>query len=103
MPRPLLRADSAARYSIPIAAPPGSSGSPPCFRRLLPMHDLAAWLARCPLAAILRGIRPEEAEAIGEVLVAASFAIIEVPLNSPEPLRSIGALARRFGTTTLIG
>jgi 2-dehydro-3-deoxyphosphogalactonate aldolase len=67
------------------------------------MSRLAPWLARCPLVAILRGIRPEEAVAVGEALVEAGFAMIEVPLNSPDPLASIAALARRFGDGVLIG
>jgi 2-keto-3-deoxy-6-phosphogluconate aldolase len=61
------------------------------------MSRLAPWLARCPLAAILRGIRPDEAVAVGDALVAAGFAMIEVPLNSPEPIESIRRLAARFG------
>ncbi len=65
--------------------------------------DLTLALAACPLVAILRGIRPDEAEAIGEVLVAAGLRVIEVPLNSPEPFDSIGRLARRFGKQALIG
>jgi 2-dehydro-3-deoxyphosphogalactonate aldolase len=44
----------------------------------------------------LRGLKPEEAPAIGEVLVEAGFRLIEVPLNSPQPLDSIAALRRRF-------
>lgn len=59
--------------------------------------------AACPLVAILRGLRPDEAEAIGGALIDAGFRIIEVPLNSPEPLDSIGRLARRFGDEALIG
>ena len=65
--------------------------------------DLVSSLARCPLVAILRGVRPEEAEAIGAVLVEAGLLVIEVPLNSPEPMRSIEALAQRFGDRALIG
>ncbi|HYI48449.1 MAG TPA: 2-dehydro-3-deoxy-6-phosphogalactonate aldolase [Allosphingosinicella sp.] len=57
----------------------------------------------CPLIAILRGVEPEEAEAIGETLFAAGIRIIEVPLNSPRPLDSIGRLARRFEGRALIG
>lgn len=57
----------------------------------------------CPLVAILRGLRPEEAEAIGGALIDAGFRIIEVPLNSPDPLDSIGRLARQFGDRALIG
>jgi 2-dehydro-3-deoxyphosphogalactonate aldolase len=67
------------------------------------MSELTQWLQRCPLVAILRGIRPDEVEAIGAVLVAAGFAIIEVPLNSPEPILSIRRLAERFGHQALIG
>jgi 2-dehydro-3-deoxyphosphogalactonate aldolase len=65
--------------------------------------DLNALLAACPLVAILRGIRPDEAEAAGAALVAAGLRIIEVPLNSPDPLDSIARLARRFGDHALIG
>lgn len=49
-----------------------------------------------PLVAILRGVKPAEAPAIGEVLVEAGFRLIEVPLNSPQPLDSIAALRARF-------
>jgi 2-dehydro-3-deoxyphosphogalactonate aldolase len=65
--------------------------------------DLSGFLARCPLVAILRGIRPEEAVPVAAVLEAAGFAIVEVPLNSPDPLVSIAALAREFGARMLIG
>jgi 2-dehydro-3-deoxyphosphogalactonate aldolase len=60
-------------------------------------------LAACPIVAIIRGVRPEEAEGVGEALIAAGIGIIEVPLNSPDPLRSISLLARRFGDEALIG
>jgi 2-dehydro-3-deoxyphosphogalactonate aldolase len=53
-------------------------------------------LAACPLVAILRGLRPEEAVPVGQVLVDAGFSLIEVPLNSPQPLLSIAALSRAF-------
>ncbi|MCW5688095.1 MAG: 2-dehydro-3-deoxy-6-phosphogalactonate aldolase [Pseudolabrys sp.] len=56
-----------------------------------------------PLVAILRGVRPDEVESIGEALVGAGFEMIEVPLNSPEPLRSIERLAKRFGADCIIG
>jgi 2-dehydro-3-deoxyphosphogalactonate aldolase len=65
--------------------------------------DLSAAMAHCPLVAILRGVRPEEVEAVGEQLVEAGFSMIEVPLNSPDPYESIGRLARRFGPQVLIG
>ncbi len=60
-------------------------------------------LGRCPLIAIIRGVRPEEAEAIGEAICEGGIRIIEVPLNSPDPLRSIEILARRFGEQMLVG
>ena len=65
--------------------------------------DVREMLAACPLVAILRGIRPDEAEAVGEALVAAGLRIIEVPLNSPEPFDSIARLARRCGGRALVG
>ncbi len=60
-------------------------------------------LKACNLVAILRGIKPEEAEAVGEALIEAGWRIIEVPLNSPEPLKSIELLQKRFGDQALIG
>ncbi len=57
----------------------------------------------CPLVAILRGVRPDEVEGIGAALIGAGVRIIEVPLNSPDPLGSIARLARRFGEEALIG
>jgi len=65
--------------------------------------ELTGWLARCPLIAILRGVRPEEVEAVAAALEAARIAIIEVPLNSPRPLDSIARLAQGFGDRLLIG
>lgn len=58
-----------------------------------------AWKAALqglPLVAILRGITPAEAPAIGQALWDAGWRLMEVPLNSPDPLRSIELLARRF-------
>jgi 2-dehydro-3-deoxyphosphogalactonate aldolase len=60
-------------------------------------------LKACNLVAILRGITPEEVEAVGETLIAAGWRIIEVPLNSPEPLKSIEKLVKRFGEQAIIG
>jgi 2-dehydro-3-deoxyphosphogalactonate aldolase len=57
---------------------------------------LEAALAACPLVAILRGITPAEAVPVGRVLVDAGFRVIEVPLNSPDPLASISAIAHAF-------
>ncbi|HUC17222.1 MAG TPA: 2-dehydro-3-deoxy-6-phosphogalactonate aldolase [Acetobacteraceae bacterium] len=61
------------------------------------------WLAKCPLIAILRGVRPDEVEAVAEALAGQGIAIVEVPLNSPDPVTSICRLAARFGTRLLIG
>ncbi|HMI19219.1 MAG TPA: 2-dehydro-3-deoxy-6-phosphogalactonate aldolase [Sphingomonas sp.] len=60
-------------------------------------------LADCPLIAILRGVKPDEIVAIGDALVEAGVGIIEIPLNSPDPLRSISTLARHLGDTALVG
>jgi len=60
-------------------------------------------MSRCPVIAILRGIRSDEAESIGDALEEAGVSIVEVPLNSPDPLRSIEMLARVFGGRMLIG
>jgi 2-dehydro-3-deoxyphosphogalactonate aldolase len=67
-----------------------------------PASILAQAMAQLPLIAILRGLTPAEAPAMGEALVSSGFAIIEVPLNSPEPLKSIAALTQQF-PLTLIG
>jgi 2-dehydro-3-deoxyphosphogalactonate aldolase len=53
--------------------------------------------------AIIRGVTPETAVETGEALVEAGIRIIEVPLNSPDPLRSIEQLAKRFGDEVLVG
>jgi 2-dehydro-3-deoxyphosphogalactonate aldolase len=64
---------------------------------------LRDYLAELPLIAILRGLKPENAEAVGYALVEAGFRIIEVPLNSPEPFRSIEILAKTMPRNVLIG
>ena len=56
-----------------------------------------------PLVAILRGIRPHEAVNIGVSLVDAGFRLIEVPLNSPDPLSSIAALRQALPAEVLVG
>ncbi|SHG71911.1 2-dehydro-3-deoxy-6-phosphogalactonate aldolase [Pollutimonas bauzanensis] len=59
------------------------------------MH-IEPFLDKFPLIAILRGVTPQEAVAIAEEVVNAGFGILEVPLNSPQPLASIELLAKRF-------
>jgi 2-dehydro-3-deoxyphosphogalactonate aldolase len=66
-------------------------------------EDLHHYLDRCPLVAIIRGVTPGEAEAIGDAIYEAGIRIIEVPLNSPGPLDSIARLAKKFGDRVLVG
>ncbi|NUP25241.1 MAG: 2-dehydro-3-deoxy-6-phosphogalactonate aldolase [Nocardia sp.] len=58
---------------------------------------------RSGLIAILRGITPDEVVAVGSVLIEEGFDAIEVPLNSPDPYRSIELLAANFGTRCPVG
>jgi len=55
------------------------------------------------LIAILRGIRPQEAGDITAALIDAGIRTIEVPLNSPDPLKSIASMVHRFGAVAEIG
>jgi 2-dehydro-3-deoxyphosphogalactonate aldolase len=55
------------------------------------------------LIAILRGISPDEAEPVCDALIEAGLTTIEIPLNSPQPLKSIGLLAKKFGAVATIG
>lgn len=64
---------------------------------------LHRYLDECPLIAIIRGVTPDEAEAIGQAIYDGGIRIIEVPLNSPDPLISIERLAKRFGDSMLVG
>ncbi len=66
-------------------------------------ESFAAYLAECPVIAILRGVTPAEVVDVGRALIAAGICIIEVPLNSPEPFESIRRLASEFGEAALIG
>lgn len=68
-----------------------------------PRELFRRYMDQCPLVAIIRGITPDEAEAIGDAIYEGGIRIIEVPLNSPDPLGSIGRLARRFGDRVLVG
>jgi 2-dehydro-3-deoxyphosphogalactonate aldolase len=70
---------------------------------MTPSEILKRHLDSCPLVAIIRGVTPSEAEAIGEAIAEAGIEIIEVPLNSPDPLRSIALLAKRLGDRFLVG
>ena len=67
------------------------------------ISDFGIAFARCPLVAILRGVRADEVEGIADELLAAGFTLIEVPLNSPDPLDSIARLARRCAGRAIVG
>ncbi|MDA8511529.1 MULTISPECIES: 2-dehydro-3-deoxy-6-phosphogalactonate aldolase [unclassified Citrobacter] len=56
-----------------------------------------------PMIAILRGLTPEEAPDIGDVLLEAGFTWLEVPLNSPRALDSITLLRERVGERAIVG
>ena len=64
---------------------------------------LHRYLDQCPLVAIIRGVTPDDAETIGDAIQEGGIRIVEVPLNSPDPLRSIELLARKFGDSMLVG
>jgi 2-dehydro-3-deoxyphosphogalactonate aldolase len=64
------------------------------------MSDL---LAELPLVAILRGVTPSRIEGVAGALFDAGFRAIEVPLNSPEPFKSIELMAKQFGSKCLTG
>ena len=61
------------------------------------------WFRAMPLIAILRGLRSDEALDVGEALVENGITIIEVPLNSPDPMTSIGRLAKRLAGRAVVG
>lgn len=61
------------------------------------------WSTKLPLIAILRGIRPEEAEEHVAALIEAGFEAIEIPLNSPDWQKSIASMVALFGDKALIG
>lgn len=60
-------------------------------------------LRETPLIAIIRGVRSDEAAAVGDALLRAGVRAIEVPLNSPAPFDSIAALVRECGDRAVIG
>jgi len=65
--------------------------------------SLQECLNTMPLVAVLRGIAPDEVLAVGETLVEAGFKIMEVTINSLEPLESIRLLADAYGSQALVG
>src|SRR3954453_18971277 len=69
----------------------------------MPMLDLRAALKQCSIAAILRGVKPDEIDAVGDALGDAGVTVMEVPLNSPQPFESIRRLATHHSARALIG
>ena len=67
------------------------------------MIELATAISQNPLIAILRGLAAADAVSVSDTLVDAGFRIIEVPLNSPDPLESIAAIAKRHGSQAIVG
>ena len=65
--------------------------------------NLDAALLQCPVVAIVRGVRPEEVLDHAEALYDAGVRGIEVPLNSPDPLKSVRLLADAFGARMVVG
>lgn len=66
-------------------------------------NRFAAAMARLPLVAILRGLRPDEAPGILAALLGGGFTLIEIPLNSPDPLASIAAMRKLAPPDVLVG
>ncbi|WP_057461168.1 2-dehydro-3-deoxy-6-phosphogalactonate aldolase [Pseudovibrio sp. POLY-S9] len=67
------------------------------------MTSLDRHMQTAPVIAILRGLTPEEALDIAQALVDGGIHIMEVPLNSPEPLKSISLIAEKFGDQVSVG
>jgi 2-dehydro-3-deoxyphosphogalactonate aldolase len=66
-------------------------------------EDFLKRLTAVPVVAILRGVRPDEVEAVAEAIIKAGVTIIEVPLNSPDPFASIELMAKRFAGQAIVG
>lgn len=66
-------------------------------------EDFRRYFAECPLVAIIRGVTPADAGAVAASLYEGGIRIIEVPLNSPQPLDSIRIIAQKFGDRALVG
>ena len=67
------------------------------------MLDFEETAAACGIIAIIRGVTLDEVAGVGDALYAAGIRIVEVPLNSPDPFRSIAALAARFHGRMIVG
>jgi len=67
------------------------------------MPELFEVLDKFPLIGILRGITPERALVVGQLLYETGFRCLEIPMNSPEPLKSIEILIKNLGPEAIIG
>src|SRR5690349_22744279 len=83
---------AACRWRLP------RSGNQRIFEMSVPFPPMQR-----PLVAILSGVKPEETEAIVSVLIEAGMTAIEIPLNSPDPFRSIATAAKLAPSGVLIG
>lgn len=63
---------------------------------ITPLDKFNAAMQALPLVAILRGLSPAEAADVGDAIVEPGFRLLEVPLNSPQPLESIALMRQRF-------
>jgi 2-dehydro-3-deoxyphosphogalactonate aldolase len=66
-------------------------------------NRFAAAIAAMPIVAILRGVTPDEVVSVAQAIFDAGVRVIEVPLNSPDPLQSIAKVAAHFGDRAIIG
>ncbi len=66
------------------------------MNNMTPLEKFSAAVRQLPLVAILRGLSPGEANAVGDAIVEPGFRLLEVPLNSPQPYESIALLRARF-------
>lgn len=67
------------------------------------VEDFRRHFSECPLIAIIRGVTPADAEVTARAIYDGGIRIIEVPLNSPEPLESIRIIAETLGDRALVG
>lgn len=67
------------------------------------VDDFRHYFAECPLIAIIRGVTPDDAETTARAIHEGGIRIIEVPLNSPDPLKSISSIADALGDDALVG
>lgn len=65
--------------------------------------NFSAAMEKLPLVAILRGVKPDEIIEMADAIRAAGFSMIEVPLNSPDPIQSIEKLVNHMGDEVLVG